>query len=208
MLRFPMSKCGGGSAEAMVKATEGTVHRRAGSASAERFDAFRLADRGDTLAGEIDVTRRERVADRLAQVADPVMVSWQIEGGHDALDRPALTLALQGNVTLVCQRCLQAFTAAIDTRSELLLARDESELARLDAEEAEVLLASAPLDTATLIEDELLLSLPFAPMHPEAQCSAVAVPKGGSGEKGELSAASPFARLAALKKGTGGTFEE
>jgi uncharacterized protein len=192
----------------MVRATEGTAGRKPGSAPPERFDAFRLADRGETLAGEIDVARRERVADRLAKVAGPVTVSWRIEGGHDALDRPALTVAIRGTVPLVCQRCLQSFDAAIDTRSELLLARDESELARLDAGEAEVLLASAPLDAATLIEDELLLSLPFAPMHPEAQCSAVAVPEGGSGEKSELSAASPFARLAALKKGAGGTFEE
>jgi uncharacterized protein len=117
-------------------------------------------------------------------------------------------VAVQGNLPLVCQRCLQVFEAAIDTRSELLLARDETELARLDTEEAEVLLASAPLDAATLIEDELLLSLPFAPRHPEGQCSAVAVPERGAGEEGEPGVASPFARLAALKKGSGGTFEE
>ena len=189
----------------MVKATQGTARRKA--APAERFDAFRLADRGETLAGEMDVARRARVADRLARTTGPVTVAWRIEGGHDALGRPALTVALQGNLPLVCQRCLQDFSAAVDTRSELLLAGDESELARLDAEEAEVLLASAPLDAATLIEEELLLSLPFAPMHPEAQCAAVAVRNLGAGE-GEPSAVSPFARLAALKKGSGGTFEE
>ena len=198
----------GSGAKTMAKATERTARGKARSAPAERFDAFRLSDRGESLAGEIDVARRTRIADRLAQMAGPVPVSWRIEGGHDAFDRPALTLAVQGNLPLVCQRCLQVFDAAIDTRSELLLARDESELARLDTEEAEVLLASAPLDAVTLIEDELLLSLPFAPMHPEAQCSAAAVPERGSGGKGELSAVSPFARLAALKKGSGGTFEE
>jgi len=191
----------------MVKATEGTARRKAGSAPPERFDAFRLADRGETLGGEIDVARRARVADRLAQVTRPVPVSWRIEGGHDALDRPALTLSVQGSLQLVCQRCLQPFEAVIDTRSELLLARDESELARLDTEEAEVLLASEPLDAATLIEDELLLSLPFAPMHPETQCSAAAPERGPAG-KGELDTASPFARLAALKKGPGGISEE
>ena len=192
----------------MVKATEGTARRKAGAAPPERFDAFRLADRGETLAGEIDVARRARVADRLAQGARPATVSWRIEGGHDALGRPALTLAVQGRLPLVCQRCLQPFDAIIDTRSELLLARDESELARLDTEEAEVLLACAPLDAATLIEDELLLSLPFAPMHLEAQCSAAAVPERRPGGKGELDTASPFAQLAALKKRSGGISEE
>ena len=48
-------------------------------------------------------------------------------------------------------------------RTLLLLARDERELARLDAEdhEHEVVLADAPLDPLTLVEDELLLTLPL-----------------------------------------------
>ena len=120
------------------------------------------------------MTRRARVHDRLAQAAGAAKVSWRIEGGHDAVGRPTLTLTVQGNLPLECQRCLQPFDTAIEQRSELLLARDEAELAELDAEEREVLLASAPLDAMTLIEDELLLSLPFAPMHPEAQCPAPA----------------------------------
>jgi uncharacterized protein len=172
-----------------------------------RFDAFRLAARGEALAGEADMTRRARMRDRLAQAASAAKVSWRIEGGHDALGRPALTLTVQGNLPLECQRCLQPFDTAIEQRSELLLARDEAELAKLDAEEREVLLASAPLDAMTLIEDELLLSLPFAPMHPEAQCPAPAQAVESGGEP-ERNTPSPFARLAALKKRSGGTSKE
>ena len=101
------------------------------------------------------------------------------------------------------------FDAPIQRRTELVLARDENELARLDAEEAEVLLASTPLDAMTLVEDELLLSLPFAPMHPETQCPATPAQPPGAGDSGpKQDKPSPFARLAALKKGAGGTFEE
>ena len=184
--------------QAMVK---GTAGRSAGLTQSRRFDAFRLANRGEALAGEIDVAQRARVLDRLAQTAKAAMVSWRIDGGHDALDRPTLTLTVRGSLPLVCQRCLQPFDASIEQRSELLLARDEAELARLDTEEAEVLLALTPLDALTLVEDELLLSLPLAPMHPEAQCPAVPAPAAGSGVVGpERNAPSPFARLAALKK--------
>jgi uncharacterized protein len=171
------------------------------------FDAFRLASRGEALGGELDMTCRARVRDRLAQTADAAIVSWRIQGGHDALGRPALTLTVQGNLPLECQRCLQAFDTAIEQRSELLLARDEAELVKLDAEEREVLLASTPLDAMTLIEDELLLSLPFAPMHPEAQCPAPAQ-SGESGGEPERSTPSPFAQLAALRKRSGGTSKE
>jgi uncharacterized protein len=187
-------------------ATGGATAGKSGSARGG-FDAFRLAARGEALAGEVDVTRRARVRDRLAQTAGAAMVSWRIQGGHDDLGRPALTLTVRGNLPLECQRCLQPFDTAIEQRSELLLARDEAELATLDAEEGEVLLASTPLDALTLIEDELLLSLPFAPMHPEPQCPAQAQAVESGGEP-ERNTPSPFARLAALKKRSGGTSEE
>jgi DUF177 domain-containing protein len=189
--------------------TGGSAGQRAGSAQAGRFDAFRLATRAESLAGEIDVGRRPRVCDRLAQTAGPAMISWRIDGGRDALDRPTLTLTVQGSLPLVCQRCLLPFDAPIELRSELLLAHDETELARLDMEEAEVLLASAPLDATTLVEDELLLSLPFAPMHPDDRCPAMPARAHESDEvRRGRDRVSPFARLAALKKEPDGTFEE
>jgi uncharacterized metal-binding protein YceD (DUF177 family) len=33
-------------------------------------------------------------------------------------------------------------------------------------------LAKAPIDPLTLVEDELVLALPFAPRHGEGECSA------------------------------------
>ena len=204
MLRFASSKWGLDRAEAMRMATPGS----AGSAQAGRFDAFRLATRGEVLAGEVDLVRRSRVLDRLAHTASSATVSWRIEGSQDALRRPMLTLTVQGSLPLVCQRCLQPFEVAIEQRSELLLARDEAELARLDAEEREVVLASTPLDAMTLVEDELLLSLPFAPRHPEAQCPAAPAQAAASGEEHARDTPSPFARLAALKKGSGETSKE
>jgi len=172
---------------------------------AGRFDGLKLAAHGEALAGELDLAKRTRIADRLAPGADRALVAWSIEGGHDSLERPMLTVKVRGRLPLVCQRCLQTLEASIDQRSELLLARDDAELARLDADEREVVLASAPLDATTLVEDELLLTLPFAPMHAKAQCPAGPEPRG-AGE--EPNAPSPFARLAALRKGRGGISEE
>jgi uncharacterized protein len=183
--------------EAMVK--------RAGGRTIEagRFDAFRLATRGEVMAGEIDVSARSRVVDRLAPAAGPMPIAWRIEGGRDNLERPMLTLTLHGSVTLVCQRCLQSFAAAVDQHSELLLAHDEWQLARLDTEAREVILASAPLDARSLVEDEVLLWLPFAPLHPEGQCPAE--PAGAGSIPMKHDTPSPFARLAAIKRRPGKT---
>jgi uncharacterized protein len=180
-----------------------TVKRSAESAGAGRFDALGLAAHGEALAGKVDVSRRPRVADRLAPKTTSAPIAWRIAGARDALDRPMLAVTVEGNLPLVCQRCLQPFDAPIAQRSDLLLARDDAELARLDAEEAEVLLAAVPLDAMTLVEDEILLWLPFAPRHPEGQCPA-GVAAASAPERAPAAKAmnSPFTRLAALRKGT------
>jgi uncharacterized metal-binding protein YceD (DUF177 family) len=41
-------------------------------------------------------------------------------------------------------------------------------------EEAEVVLATARTSAQELVEDELVLTVPFAPRHPEGACPAIA----------------------------------
>jgi uncharacterized protein len=173
--------------------------RDLGKHSPTRFDALKLAARGGHLAGEIDAVRLPRLADRVVQPpdADSDRIKWRIVGGLDAQRRPSLTMSLEGRLFLICQRCLGSLGVPVAQRTELLLARDEGELARLDVEEREVILASAPLDAVALVEDELLLSLPFAPCHEKDTCVAAASPTSAPQD-----APSPFARLAGLKAGS------
>jgi uncharacterized protein len=176
---------------------------------AGRFDAFDLAARGESIAGDVDAARRPRLADRLAPTTGSAPIAWQIVGGHDALARPMLTVTIEGSLPLVCQRCLRPFDWALAQRSELLLASEETELEQLDAGEPEVLLAASFLDATSLVEDEILLALPFAPRHAEGACLASPELIAGSAvAKTAPGTTSPFARLAALKKGTDGTLEE
>jgi len=134
------------------------------------FDAFRLArDRG-VLEGDIDAATFPRVADLLA--SSPVPVHWRIRGGADAVGRPALTVEVDASVPLECQRCLETMTQPIVQRTELVLAANEAELAQLDEQTAsEVLLADQPIDPLALVEDELVLGLPYIPRHAEDVCN-------------------------------------
>ena len=185
------------------------VNRGAGASREERFDAFDLAAHRGRLEGEIDLMRRPRLADRLAPATLATPIAWNIAGGHDAMGRPTLSVAIEGRVPVVCQRCLQSFDFPVAQRTELLLAREEAELEALDAGESEVVLAAAPLDALTLVEDEILLSLPFAPSHADGQCT-VQFGSGAALAPAEQAPGktSPFARLAAMKKGTDRSFEE
>jgi uncharacterized protein len=135
-----------------------------------RFDAFKLAVRGGELSGSIDPAHLPRIGDRIAREGGSV--AWRIRGGSDGQERPALTLTIEGEVPVTCQRCLGTMLQRVSQETLLLLARNESEMLRLDdASECEVVLAAAPLDAHELVEDELLLSLPFAPRH-EKDCGA------------------------------------
>ena len=72
---------------------------------------------------------------------------------------------------LECQRCLAPFAYPVAQRTVTVLARSESDADALDAEsDDEVLVADHPLEPVALVEDELLLTLPFAPMHAEGAC--------------------------------------
>lgn len=171
-----------------------------GSMPRTRFDAFKLAADGETLTGEVDVRALERAVDQVAPGSGKARLRWRITGDHDALQRPALAVTIEGTVPLVCQRCLQVFDVPIAQQTRLLLARDEAELKQLDADESEVVLAAAPIDARMLVEDELLLSLPFAPHHADGQCSleqGSAYAGAGAENRG---GGSPFASLAKLKK--------
>jgi uncharacterized protein len=173
-----------------------TSARRGGT-----FDAFEVARRGAMLSGTADVAKMPRIADRLAQggeaTGDAARVAWRITGTGDAQGRPALEIELHGSVPLECQRCMQPFSWPVDQRTTLLLARDERELGALDADEEtlEVILADAPQETLTLIEDEVLLALPFAPRCERPGCAEEPL----RSHDPDMPRASAFAALAGLK---------
>ena len=161
------------------------------------FDAFDVAARGLDLSGDVDASALTRVADRLAEGS--AGLKWRIAGTVDARGHPALEVSLDGAVPLECQRCLRPFSWQVSQRTVLLLAHDENELARLDGDdEHEVIAAAAPVDALGLVEDELLLTLPFAPHCARKDCVSAAGADAGGAESTEARI-SAFDALAGLK---------
>ena len=122
-------------------------------------------------------------------------VRFEVKGGHDARRRPILALEISGVLHLQCQRCLSALEFALQYSSTLLLVSG-SEASSSDLEEVTVewIEASNELDVASLVEDEILLSLPYAPRHGEGLCPPGTI-TAESGNK-----VTAFAKLAVLKR--------
>jgi uncharacterized protein len=97
----------------------------------------------------------------------------RVDGTADALGSLSLRLAISGTVDLTCQRCLGGMRHAVQIERTLFLARNETELERLDAlPDSDAILIGETLDLVELVEDEVLLSLPLAAMHAEGECPA------------------------------------
>jgi uncharacterized protein len=107
-------------------------------------------------------------------VVDPnVEIGYRVEGGADPQGRPMLMLELSGTVELICQRSLHPMPFPLGRRTPVLLAADQREADLWDREtdDAEVVVADQPLELATLLEDELLLSLPYSPLCDDPECA-------------------------------------
>jgi uncharacterized protein len=158
------------------------------------IDSLEFARTGQALRGSLPLPGLTRLRDTLADTLGTV--AFEITGGTDSRGRPILTVAIHGMLHLQCQRCLEALDHPLRVLNTLLLVGPGEAKAALDEEETEWIEASRELDLAAVIEDEILLSLPYAPKHEEGACQALGgTLAGGAG-------ASAFAGLAALKRNT------
>ena len=150
-----------------ARAVDGVVDETTRAMKDRRFDAFRLAASRGEISGSIEPDRLERLADRVESTEGPGgRIEWAIRGAADEQGRAAINVSIEGTVALQCQRCLGVLEQPVAQSTMLLLARNDADLVHLDDVSGhEVVLASGPLDPVALVEDELLLTLPFAPRH-------------------------------------------
>jgi uncharacterized protein len=148
-----------------------------------------FARNGKELRGEIPVVALSRLGEMLAK---PDGSLTYIVRGYCEGDREMLEVSVQGACVLRCQRCLGELSYPVDMTSRLQLLPADRLDETAEDDDVDSIEATSQLDVLTLIEDELLLGLPFAPKHPEGKCAPTT--------NDLQQKASPFAVLAGLKK--------
>lgn len=157
------------------------------------IDSLEFAQTGQSLRGDLPIPGLTRLRDSLADVLGKI--EFVVNGGLDGRRRPTLSVEVSGVLHLQCQRCLGVLDYPLRISSTLLLVSPSGAAAEdLEAEDAEWIEASTTLDVTELVEDEILLSLPYAPRHVDDGCQRgpIAAP-----ENAKVLA---FAKLAALKR--------
>jgi uncharacterized protein len=174
-----------------------------------RVDPWRAGAAATQFQGLIDASRLPRL--RGVAVPSAPIEAWigfaQAQQTRQELIR--VEICVRGTYSVICQRCLEPMELSRAVNTQVLLAASEQLARQLEAT-AEVLICTpgSLLDPVALIEDEILLALPLAPVHDVANClqRAVADPVEArvDGEPGASGTApereNPFAVLAALKR--------
>lgn len=150
------------------------------------IDGYEFASAGAQQQGVIPVREFHRLRDLLA--SDAGEVAYGIQGTRDERGRPSLRVRARGSLQLRCQRCLEAMPFDVEAQGLLVLAQTQEEIDAdpTDSSAPERVLADREMPVRELIEDELILALPYAPRH-----EACAVGAKTDAEK----SSSPFAAL-------------
>lgn len=198
----------------------------------DRVDASKLFARRGRIEASLPLSRLTRLADYLADNSGHADVV--LEFGFDADGQKQITGSITAEVQLACQRCLQALPTQLESEVSLLVFATRAELEKqlhsqglaVDSMEQDVLVLDElgegvqpkggkhpersleqNLDVASLVEDELILSLPLVPMHEDVNCNREFNEHRSQVEQEESSVlasgegpGNPFAVLAKLKK--------
>jgi uncharacterized protein len=110
-------------------------------------------------SGELGSDAMPRVAEQTLSV----FVQAQVASSTADLGRRCLTISLNAQVGLTCQRCLQLMQFELVADSEMLVAKTQTEFDDWDDAEHDVLMMDEAVTVQDLIEDEILLGLPSIP---------------------------------------------
>jgi uncharacterized protein len=165
----------------------------------DHVDPFRLCDQGRSYEGRLPLAGLARLAQALAVAEGEA--TYRIRCDRDQRRRARIRGSVDAVLTVVCQRCMGPMRLPVHGAFQLAVVKGETEADSLPDDYDALLLEGDTLQLASVIEDELLLALPVAPLHPPEECGVD--PGKWAAEDTEPDAASerdnPFAVLAGLK---------
>ncbi len=173
------------------------------------LDVFEFVRRQQSIRGRFSVHHLSRLLDGLPEqpVAGPSVsdhdlgiVRFEARGLGEVDGKALLELSVHAPLMLECQRCLGPMRYLVDSKEVFNVVRSESELNTDDEAdddgEPERVLGSRRFDLLALIEDELILGVPYIPRHDECPGKSV---KSAAAAPDAVERPSPFAVLGQLK---------
>lgn len=167
-------------------------------------DTFELTRLGLEVSGHTAIGRFLRLIDGLPGQQSDSFIHWRLKGERNSSGQFFLHVQAEGVLMLECQRCLMPVQWRFDARNRLQVVNTEAALDDQGAQDSvlvqdpiERIVGSRRFDGLALIEDEIILAVPYVPKHdvcPTPSGSASLDPQADERRP------SPFAVLDQLKK--------
>lgn len=161
-------------------------------------DPRKLVDRGITLEGVLPLASMTRVCEQLTDNQGDVRVRLVFE--RDVQRIPVIRGSLEVEVKMICQRCLESASLPVHGEFIYALVKEGDSDRQLPKGYDALEVGEEPLDVMTMVEDELLLSLPIVPLHDVTVCQQPAGQDEPEPSENEVSRSNPFSVLAQLKR--------
>ena len=164
-------------------------------------DPMRLCALEKAYEGAIPLADLSRLAPLLTSTEGEAAFALAFK--MDAGRGPTVRVKVRASLPVQCQRCLETMIHEVDSESSLVVVRGPDEAERLPGDVDPLLIGDDRLELRSLLEDELLLAIPSAPMHRLKECrvdlAEVNVQAEQPPESGDEDAEHPFAALADWK---------
>jgi uncharacterized protein len=158
------------------------------------FDARKACVKELELSGLVKASALPRLASVVS--CEDTTISASLRFLRDEQRRFVVSAEVAGEVGVRCERCLEIMPLEVKAQSTLMLCSSDEQAQQCPSQYEPLVYTGEELDLYEVIEEELLLALPVAPMH-EAMC-VEALPEAEAGPIVEDRKPNPFAVLANL----------
>jgi len=165
------------------------------------LDVRKAAARGVSVSGTLRPLELLRFQPLLA--ADEGTIEAQLSFSRDEENRYVIHVAVEADVSVTCQRCLEPMPAHLTSDNTLAVVWTDEQAAHLPRHLDPLIVAQDACNLWELVEDELILAMPPFSYHDTQECKeriagfSDAAPEGSAAEDKP----NPFNVLAQLKPG-------
>ena len=138
-------------------------------------DPFRLVEQGRIFDGRIPLSDFKRVNELLFKSSTKdekgtkTLVSVHLEFVRTDTKLPVIKGRISTDLSMVCQRCLDAKNETLETTFEVVLVSSDEQAERFQEGYDTWLVENQMLFVNDFLEDEMLLAMPFVVTHEDCQ---------------------------------------
>ncbi|RTZ66221.1 MAG: hypothetical protein DSZ29_03340 [Aquificaceae bacterium] len=132
------------------------------------IDPFRLIEQRILLEGEMPVKQFPRLKEILSANTGVLKVDLAFDRTN-ITNLPIVTGHIKGELSLVCQRCLQPILHRVDSELNIVFTTSDKEAERLQSEYDTWAVEDDRIFLQDFIEDEVLLGVPHSALHDDCE---------------------------------------